>query len=244
MKFINEDINTLFFSNEELDKKKRTLNESTTNKTIVENKLDKKNINEEDESKTINENKISIKEMFESGAVAVDPTSDEEFEVKPHMFDEQLLRLIDKNGDETRMYISDVLETYDIYDYRGNKVSDRDEYLSDEVNESKKLNEAPYLEPIYDKRKSFYGKAFIGKDDAGNDILKSYDTLVAKIVDGKPEVYTNVDMWDSNTTLRHIKDFLKQNGFKADTKAQIARDYGTDLAESIEASIVYINVYT
>ena len=29
----------------------------------------------------------------------------------------------------------------------------------------------------------------------------------------------------SVTTLRHIKEFLKQNGFKAETKAQIAKDY-------------------
>ena len=30
----------------------------------------------------------------------------------------------------------------------------------------------------------------------------------------------------SQTTLRHIKEFLKQNGFKADSKKQIMEDYG------------------
>ena len=29
----------------------------------------------------------------------------------------------------------------------------------------------------------------------------------------------------SATTLRHIKEFLKQNGFKADSKSQIEKDY-------------------
>jgi hypothetical protein len=30
----------------------------------------------------------------------------------------------------------------------------------------------------------------------------------------------------SSTTLRHIKEFLKQNGFKAESSKQIMADYG------------------
>lgn len=52
--------------------------------------------------------------------------------------------------------------------------------------------------------------------------LYSYDTHVASIKNGvTAEVYGTY----SSTTLRHIKEFLKQNGFKADSKQQIETDY-------------------
>ena len=91
--------------------------------------------------------------------------------------------------------------------------------------EKKKLREAPSYElhPQYDSRKSFYGKARVDTGDKSDkNKLFSYDTLVAEIKDGKPVVYGAF----SATTLRHIKDWLKQNGFKAENKAQILRDYG------------------
>ena len=79
------------------------------------------------------------------------------------------------------------------------------------------------LEPRYDARKSFYGKAQVDTGDNGDkNKLYSYDTLVAEIKDGKPVVYGTY----SQTTLRHIKDWLKQNGFRADTSKQIMADYG------------------
>ena len=89
----------------------------------------------------------------------------------------------------------------------------------------KSLTEAPYYElsPRYDSRKSFYGKAHVdtGDNDDKNK-LWSYDTLVAEMKDGKPVVYGTY----SATTLRHIKDWLKQNGFRADNAIQIMADYG------------------
>lgn len=89
----------------------------------------------------------------------------------------------------------------------------------------KNLVEAPVygLEPRYDARKSFYGKAQVDTGDKGDkNKLYSYGTLVAEIKDGKPVVYGTY----SATTLRHIKDWLKQNGFRADTSKQIVADYG------------------
>lgn len=89
----------------------------------------------------------------------------------------------------------------------------------------KSLTEAPIygLEPRYDARKSFYGKAQVDTGDKGDkNKLYSYGTLVAEIKDGKPVVYGTY----SQTTLRHIKDWLKQNGFKAETSRQILADYG------------------
>ena len=76
----------------------------------------------------------------------------------------------------------------------------------------------------YDTRKTFYGKAII-KIDKENGILNlySYNILVARI-----DLITNFAMvlgqW-SGTTTRHIKEFLKQNGFKAEDTKQILKDY-------------------
>lgn len=72
----------------------------------------------------------------------------------------------------------------------------------------------------YDSRKSFYGKARVREED-GKTILRSYNTDVAYIKDGIAVVNGSY----SQTTLRHIKEFLKQNGFKAETSKQILKDY-------------------
>lgn len=76
-----------------------------------------------------------------------------------------------------------------------------------------------YLMPQYDARKSFYGKAKVETGETTK--LYSYDTLVAEIKEGKAHVY-NVQ---SGTTLRHVKEFLKQNNFVAETKKQVVSDY-------------------
>jgi len=83
------------------------------------------------------------------------------------------------------------------------------------------------LNPQFDSRKSFYKKARVKTED-NKIILISYNTEVIIIENNKPFLnpnYTNI----SNTTLRHIKEFLKQNGFKADSKSQILADYKEDL---------------
>lgn len=101
------------------------------------------------------------------------------------------------------------------------------------LRESKVLKEAPIydLSPRYDSRASFYNKAKVDTGDNGDkNKLYSYNTLVAEIKDGKPVVYGTY----SATTLRHIKEWLIQNGFKAENKAQILRDYGVKVDESLE----------
>lgn len=81
------------------------------------------------------------------------------------------------------------------------------------------------LEPQYDRRKSFYGKAKVYKDDKGHLLLMSYSTIVAEITDGiatedgRPTV--KVNGWYSTTTARHINDFLYQYGFKTMTKKEM-----------------------
>ena len=78
------------------------------------------------------------------------------------------------------------------------------------------------LTTMYDSRKSFYGKAQVTVI-GGIKALHSYGTHVAQIdPDGNAYVYGTY----SNTTLRHIKEFLLQNGFKAENSKQVMADYG------------------
>lgn len=76
--------------------------------------------------------------------------------------------------------------------------------------------------PYYDSAKSFYGKAKVIEIE--NDVfLISYDTIVAFF--NRDTKVAKVIGTYSATTLRHIKEFLKQSGFKAETKKQIEKDY-------------------
>ncbi len=72
-----------------------------------------------------------------------------------------------------------------------------------------------------DSRSSFYRKAQV-IIEGNKKTLRSYTTDVAYIENGEAVVKDTYSV----TTLRHIKEFLLQNGFKADNKAQILKDYG------------------
>jgi hypothetical protein len=76
------------------------------------------------------------------------------------------------------------------------------------------------LQPIYDSRKSFSGKATVEEADNVKR-LYSYGKHVATIT-GQNATVKSID---SQTTLRHIKEFLLQNEFAAESLAQIKRDY-------------------
>lgn len=72
----------------------------------------------------------------------------------------------------------------------------------------------------YNSRSSFHGKARTITE--GDRItLISYSTEVAYIEDGKAVV---LGQW-SQTTSRHIIEFLKQQGFVAENMDQILKDY-------------------
>jgi len=92
-------------------------------------------------------------------------------------------------------------------------------YEADNLNPDKENSYE--LEPEYDSKKSYYGKATVTEEN-GKKILTSYSTDVAEIKDGKAIVHGTY----SQTTLRHIKEFLLQNGFKAENSKQIMKDYG------------------
>lgn len=92
-----------------------------------------------------------------------------------------------------------------------------------------------FLKAVYDSRKSFYNKAIVTENAVlwgdgtplkadGEKHLYSYGAEVCYI-DKENKVHL-LPKWNfSQTTLRHTKEFLKQNGFKAESKAQIEKDY-------------------
>ena len=100
---------------------------------------------------------------------------------------------------------------------------------SGKVEESCKVNEEPTydLGTDFDSRKSFYGKAKVDVKPDGTQVLYSYGTPVCQIKGGKATLLRKGYLgWNSSqTTLRHVKEFLKQNGFKADSMKQMSSDY-------------------
>lgn len=77
-----------------------------------------------------------------------------------------------------------------------------------------------YLVPEHSGQKSFNNLAIVEIEN-GVKTLYSYNTKVAVIEKNKATVLGT----HSPTTLRHIKEFLLQNNFKAVNKAQIVKDY-------------------
>lgn len=64
------------------------------------------------------------------------------------------------------------------------------------------------LIPVYDSRKSFYGKAHVLDLGGGCYQLQSYNTIVAEIQGGK--ITKNGIGCYSVTTTRHVKEFFRQ----------------------------------
>lgn len=76
------------------------------------------------------------------------------------------------------------------------------------------------LEPVYSNVKSFYGKARVLKENGVIKLL-SYDTVIAEIKDNK----VHINGFYSQTSTRHLKEFLKQYGFKTGTRQQLEKMY-------------------
>ena len=81
------------------------------------------------------------------------------------------------------------------------------------------------LKPKYDRAKSFYKKANVYRDDKGTIFLMSYSTIVASITDeivAKDE-HEKVKVYGyySQTTARHINEFLQQNGYSKMNKKEM-----------------------
>jgi len=95
-----------------------------------------------------------------------------------------------------------------------NSIQDIKDYIMNDIHDYNNL-ETIALIPIYDARKSFYDKAIVKKIN-NLILLYSYNTLVCAIYDNCKcaKYYLNNDISSdllySHTTLRHIKEFLRQ----------------------------------
>lgn len=81
------------------------------------------------------------------------------------------------------------------------------------------------LNCVYDSRNSFYGKANVSIDNEGTKDLYSYDTKVATITNINGVKTLEVYNMQSPTTLRHVKEFMQQNGYDKLTKSEIEDKY-------------------
>lgn len=82
------------------------------------------------------------------------------------------------------------------------------------------------LNARFDSAKSFYGKAQVLENEQQEiKVLKSYNTFVC-VIKGNHAFISDTY---SSTTLRHIKEFLKQNGFKVGTKQELLKMYSVNI---------------
>ena len=71
------------------------------------------------------------------------------------------------------------------------------------------------LTTVFDARKSFYGKAYVS-EESNTFNLFSYDTYIATISNGHIKFASNIKDLLSQTTLRHLKEFMKQYLYRFD----------------------------
>ena len=92
---------------------------------------------------------------------------------------------------------------------------------------------------VFDSRKSFYRKAFVKLNENGVKELYSYETKVAYLDEyGVPHLLYNYDY--SPTTLRHVKEFIRQAGYKIDTSSKLWKMYGNlHIAENYNNALGY-----
>jgi rubrerythrin len=112
-------------------------------------------------------------------------------------------------------------------------ISNTKETNTTSLNEQVVKNEGiKNLEPEFDSRNSFYNKARVDEKPDGTKILWSYNTPVCKIKDGKVTLLHRGYLgWSSSaTTLRHVKEFLLQNGFEAGSYKELAAKYPQEQA--------------
>ena len=101
----------------------------------------------------------------------------------------------------------------------GNADGETEREFNKFVDKEEGLNEGA-LEPEYSGRKSFYGKAHVNDSDDGGKTLRSYETDIMTIKDGKIKMLCQPEHL-TQTTLRHIREFLQQNGMEPLTKKQL-----------------------
>ena len=80
------------------------------------------------------------------------------------------------------------------------------------------------LKPIHNGQKSFYRKAFVTRQ-GGRIELHSYDTLAVTISQNQ-NVFLHISIEDVTVaTMKHIREFLLQEGYEAGSKKEIYEKY-------------------
>lgn len=83
------------------------------------------------------------------------------------------------------------------------------------------MNNTYYLMPKYDSRASFYNKAMVIEK---NGVKTLYSYLVPVCQVKEDGVFVLGAKWDcSTTTIRHVKEFMKQLGFQVEGKKDIEK---------------------
>lgn len=99
------------------------------------------------------------------------------------------------------------------------------------------------LTPIKANVKSYYRKAFV--EEVVHDLygycknLYSYDTLIAEYIINDQTLKINTENMEDTftlTTLRHLKEFMLQNGFKPVNKPKIRK-----LAKENDSDYIALN---
>ena len=83
------------------------------------------------------------------------------------------------------------------------------------------------LKPSYSKLKSFHQKAWVITDEKGNKKLQSFESIIAEIIDGKVKIHDEVKMWDSKSSIRHLNNFLFENGLATGNTKELTELYIT-----------------
>lgn len=91
-------------------------------------------------------------------------------------------------------------------------------------NEKLKIKEVE-LKPTWSKLKSFHEKAYVGTKENGDKYLKSFGFLVCEIIKGEVKIHNEIDKWDSKSTIRHINNFLYENGFETGNTKELTEMY-------------------
>ena len=120
----------------------------------------------------------------------------------------------------TQMFYEELSE--DLYSAVKEELEKKDEVIEESTAEP--------LKPIHEPKKSYYGKAHVVTDDDGTKVLISYNTPVCKIdKDGEVTLLrdkrTRLSWSASPTTLRHVKEFLRQNGKKVVPLRELPKVY-------------------
>lgn len=83
------------------------------------------------------------------------------------------------------------------------------------------------LKPIFSNQKSFHGRAYILEFDDLDQTKKllSYDKIVAIIDSSKGFKDCKILEIETNSTLRHIQEFLKQENLETGNKKFLLNEY-------------------